>query len=282
MKLLLLAIVSLGLQLTSAVAGETVPLSNVAHIHGIGFDPLDPTKIMLATHFGIYRAEPGGMATLISAERNDFMGFTPRPTDPATLFASGHPAQGGNMGVIVSHDDGATWSQLAAGQNGPVDFHAMTVSRADPQVIYGLFNGIQVSGDSGLSWSIAGPGPGDVIDLAASSVRPETLFAGTAHGLWISTDRGATWTLRGPENAAVAMVEVAPGGELYAFFVGGGLFKANSDGADWTMLSDTFGSEVVLHMAVDPGNAEHLVAVTETSALLESVDGGKSWKGLAL
>ena len=36
----------------------------------------------------------------------DYMGFIPHPTDPSLLFASGHPAGGGNLGFIVSNDGG--------------------------------------------------------------------------------------------------------------------------------------------------------------------------------
>jgi hypothetical protein len=43
----------------------------------------------------------------------DFMGFTPHPSDPATLYSSGHPAGGGNLGFIVSEDGGGSWTQLA-------------------------------------------------------------------------------------------------------------------------------------------------------------------------
>src|SRR3546814_5804623 len=65
------------------------------------------------------------------------MGFTPHPADPEVLYASGHPAGGGNLGFIVSRDGGQSWAKLSDGAGGPDDFHQMDISKADPQVIYG-------------------------------------------------------------------------------------------------------------------------------------------------
>ena len=87
------------------------------------------------------------------------------------------------MGLILSEDGGATWTQLSAGAGGPVDFHTMTVSRADPKTMYGLFARVQLSRDNGASWTVAGPGPDRVIDLAASPTAPDVVYAGTVGGL---------------------------------------------------------------------------------------------------
>jgi photosystem II stability/assembly factor-like uncharacterized protein len=137
---------------TPSATGQSMPLAEVSHIHGIGFDAAEPGSLLLATHYGLFRASPDGTATAVSSDRNDYMGFTPDPANPDRLLASGHPAAGGNLGVIVSEDGGATWTQLAAGVDGPVDFHAMTISRADPETIYGLYGDIQVSRDGGATW----------------------------------------------------------------------------------------------------------------------------------
>lgn len=263
--------------LAGPAAAEQLPLSEVSHIHGVGFDPATPSAILLATHYGIYRATADGMAETVSLNADDYMGFTPDPGDPGRLLASGHPGQGGNLGVIVSADGGATWSKLADGVSGPVDFHAMTISRADPKVIYGLYGGIQVSRDGGLSWTLAGPGPQEVIDLAASPSEPGTALAGTTAGLMQSTDFGATWSLVGPQGVAATMVEATGDGSLYVFFVGAGLFHRPA-GGDWVELASDLGERYLLHLAADPTNPAHLVATTQESALVESLDGGKTWK----
>ncbi|MHB1110939.1 MAG: WD40/YVTN/BNR-like repeat-containing protein [Devosia sp.] len=259
------------------MAAGQVPLAEVSHIHGIAFDPAAPGTVFLATHYGLFKASPDGMAEAISENKDDYMGFSPHPTDPALLFASGHPAQGGNVGVITSRDGGATWTRMAMGAGGPVDFHAMTVSRADPRTLYGLANGIQVSRDGGVTWSIAGPGPDKAIDLAASAAKAEIVYAATLNGLMESSDAGTSWQLIGPPNAQVSMVEATPDGSLYAFFVGSGLFRRSPGDGTWAALTSDFGDKIILHLAADPADPAHLVAVTQESAILQSVDGGKTW-----
>src|SRR3546814_9389478 len=83
----------------SALTGET-------HFHGIAVDPHDPDRLYLATHHGFYVVGPDGVAQRVSETEDDFMGFTPHPADPEVLYASGHPAGGGNLGFIVSGDGG--------------------------------------------------------------------------------------------------------------------------------------------------------------------------------
>lgn len=252
-----------------------VPLSGLSHIHGVAFGPVD--GLILATHHGIFAVDGIGQARLVS-EPHDFMGFT--RAGPDRLMASGHPAGGGNMGVLISNDGGAEWFPLADGVGGPVDFHAMSFSPADPEVVYGLFGGIQVSRDAGETWAVSGPAPADTIDLAAGPDDPGTLYAGTMDGLMVSTDFGASWARSGPQGVPVTAVESTGSGEIYAFFAGNGLFRRDGDGS-WTALSEDFGQRVILHLSVDADRPHRLAAVTDASTVLISDDGGKSWQPFA-
>jgi hypothetical protein len=126
-------------------AAETRKLSEVSHLHGIAVDPTDPARLYLASHHGVWLTNPDGTATRVSDNRHDYMGFTPNPTQPGAFYASGHPETGGNLGVLVSTDGAKTWKQVSAGVSGPVDFHSMDASPADPNVLYGHYGSVQVS-----------------------------------------------------------------------------------------------------------------------------------------
>ena len=134
----LIALVAAALALGPVSAGSVAvsELSKHTHIHGIAVPAGSPSRVYIATHHGFFGVEPDGMATRLSEADDDFMGFTPHPTDPSLLYASGHPVGGGAMGIIMSVDGGKTWRRIADGVDGPVDFHQMDVSQADPQVIY--------------------------------------------------------------------------------------------------------------------------------------------------
>jgi photosystem II stability/assembly factor-like uncharacterized protein len=262
-------------------------LARETHFHGIAVDPTDPSRLYLATHHGLYAVAPDGAATRLSPVQ-DFMGFTPHPTDPSILYASGHPAGGGNLGFIVSEDGGGSWAQLAEGVDGPVDFHQMDVSPADPKTIYGAYAGqLQVSRDGGRDWEVVGPGPEGLIDLAASSKDPGTLYAATQSGLLKSEDGGKSWQdaywLRQPAT----MVHVTPDGAVYAFVVGTGLIKTLEPKLRWqTVNKNGFGGGYALHFAVDPKSDSNLYAISfdpqsKEQAVLASADAGKTWAPLA-
>ncbi|MGH6810666.1 MAG: WD40/YVTN/BNR-like repeat-containing protein [Ensifer adhaerens] len=261
-------------------AGERVPLGEVSHIHGITVDPADPQRLYLATHYGVWHTAPDGTAERISDNRNDYMGFSPHPSDAKAFFASGHPENGGNMGVIVSKDGARSWQQLASGVDGPVDFHAMDVSPADPNVIYGLYGKVQVSRDGGKSWKVAGSPPADIFDLAASAVNPDIVYAATRNGPMVSLDGGKSWSAAGMEGQPASMVETAPDGSVYAFVLGSGLMKAPAKALAWQPVANSFGEQILLHLAFDPGNPGRMFAVTEKSKILGSTDGGKNWAAL--
>lgn len=260
---------------------QSIPIAKVSHIHGIAVDPRDSSRLYLATHYGVFHTSADGMAEQVSEDANDYMGFTPHPTDADVIYASGHPSGGGNMGVLVSRDGGRNWARVATGADGPVDFHAMDVSRSAPNVLYGLYGGVQVSRDGGASWSVAGAPPADVIDLAASAVSPDVVLAATMSGIMISRDGGGTWEPTGAQGQPASMIHTAPDGTVYAFIVGAGLMKSPGAALDWRPVSNGFGERVLLHLAVDPADPDRMFAVTDESQVVSSADGGKTWQPLS-
>ncbi len=249
------------------------------HIHGIAVDRQDPSHLFIATHHGVFRAGPDVKAQRIS-EVKDFMGFSPHPTDANTLYASGHPPEGGNLGFIASTDAGKTWKQISPGVNGPVDFHQMTVSPADPNTIYGSYKGLQVSRDGGKTWTVVGPTPEKLIDLSASARDPNTLYAATERGLLVSADGGKNWK---PvlEGMPVTLVKVTPSGTLYAFVVGGGLMSSAEPVERLTPVNVSFGQSYLTFLASDPTNPKSLFAVTHKGEVLASSDQGKTWSAFS-
>ena len=270
-----------GLFINSSVGQGETTVSNLAektHVHGIAVDPGDPSRLLLATHNGFHIVTPDGTVTQISETSDDFMGFTPHPSDASTFYASGHPQRGGNTGVIVSRDGGKNWAELSPGAGGPADFHSMDASMADPNVMYGSHRGLQVSRDAGETWQNVGPGAAGLIDLAASAKDPDTVYAATESGLQISMDGGQSWQPTKVSGQPVSLVEVAEDGRIFAFAVGTGLLVGEEGSPAWESLGNDFGDSVLLHLAADPSNAGRLYAVTQKGEVLASQDGGKTWQ----
>lgn len=284
-----LAMMAGALALAKVAGGEEKTslgaLARDTHFHGVAVDRREPSHLYLATHHGLYRVAPDGAATRISEKTHDFMGFTPHPRDAGVLYASGHPAGGGNLGLIRSTDGGRTWHQLAKGARGPVDFHAMDVSAADPNVIYGVFGGVQVSRDGGRSWRMVGPAPEKLIDIAASTVDPQRLYAATHEGLLYSQDAGRSWRAAGLGRSPAILVHAGGEGHVYAFVVGRGLLRSPEPELEWTPLNERFGRRYLLHLALDPTDPGNLYAIaydgeTREADLVASRDGGRRWSSL--
>lgn len=259
---------------------QGIPISAVSHIHGIAVDPKNPASLFLATHNGVFHTSPDGTAEIISESRDDYMGFTPHPSEAGLIYASGHPANGGNTGLLLSRDDGRSWEQVSPGAGGPVDFHSMDVSRADPNVMYGIYGDVQVSRDGGKTWAVSGAPPADVFDIAASALGPDFVYAATRNGLALSRDAGKTWEPTGPQGQPASMVEATPDKTVYAFVLGSGLMKSPGAALDWRPVNNEFGERVLLHLAVDPSDPNRMFVVTDESKVLATTDGGKTWQPL--
>ncbi|MDR7224909.1 YCF48-related protein [Aminobacter aminovorans] len=276
------AFLALGTALPATAQGASVTdLAGKTHIHGLAFDRADASNVLVATHHGLMKAAPDGSVTPVSDSQDDFMGFTPHPTDATILFASGHPKGGGNLGFIKSDDSGKSWQQIAPGVNGPVDFHQMAVSPSTPDVLYGSYGAIQTSRDGGKSWAIAGDAPAKLIDLAVSPKNSDVVYAATEDGLVVSRDGAKSWQQTVLSGAPVTTVELAADGTIYAFVPGRGLLRATEAVPDFKEVGEgPDPAGYILHLALDAQATSRMVAVTGTSAIVVSSDAGATWSVL--
>lgn len=268
----------------TAQAQETLPLAELlanTHIHSIAAGPSGPDSATLATHHGIFAIDLAAQtARPVGTSRDDFMGFSPVPGAPGQAFASGHPATGGNLGVIRTKDGGANWLPVSDGIGGPVDFHNMEVSRADAAVIYGIGHdgAVQRSPDGGESWAITGTAPEKLIDIATSASDANRIFAATEAGLFESRDAGGAWQALLPTAAPVSTVDMGAEGKLRAVQLGQGLIEVDeTTGAATPVASDLPGG-YLLSLAVTQADPLRLMALSAEGALFVSDDGGAIWR----
>ena len=243
------------------------------HIHGLAFDPLDKSRVLVATHSGFFAFDFETQEVApVGESRLDFMSSS---VSGGLFFASGHPETGGNSGVLLSTDGGVSWTFLSQGAEGPVDFHQMTASPAGPTILFGVFAGkLQRSWDAGATWELLGPVPYGLVDLAGSARNSDTLYAATDTGLLKSEDAGRTWAQIYPDAWPVSFVETGPDDTLYAFLQGRGLVRADEDSLNWTVVSEPLGGEYLTHFVTDGTRA---VASTGSGMLLISETGGRDW-----
>lgn len=261
----------------------TVPVAAASldgtHVHGLAWDPANPDRLLIATHHGLMAIEDGELKA-VSERRDDFMGFSVHPGGDGIYLASGHPEGGGNLGIIVSRDGGRTWEMLsmgADGAEGPVDFHQMDVSKADPQIVVGVASSVQASRDGGRTWAVTGLPPAPMIGLALSAAEPEKVYAATQAGLFESPDLGRSWSRADDTAAPSTMVVSTADDTVWAYDVVNGLIRKAPGSDSFEPVGPTLGDDALLHLAVKEGE---MAAATYKGAMLRSTDGGRTWAPL--
>jgi len=135
------------------------------------------------------------------------------------------------------------------------------------------------------------PVSGRCVGIAVSPSDPRHLaLCSAGGGLWGSSDQGASWqplTDRQP-TLSMGAIAVAPGSPniMYAGTgegdtisqLGVGLLRSSDGGQTWLHVpSNDLSGTGIYDIAVDPANAMH-VWVATTEKLLESKDGGATWR----
>lgn len=251
------------------------PVTRFGDVHGIAVNPEAPGQLFVATHYGLMRGDNGTGWVRVGEAQDDYMGFSMHPTDGDTFWTSGHPRGGGNIGVQQSTDGGYTWHVLALEK--AADFHAMTVSPADPTHLWGYYRGqVYASLDAGNTWSVVDAEPPQLFSLAADPKDPSTVWGAASTGLVRSADGGKTWITH--VNAPFQGLGFARDGKK-AYVVGQGGSATSADGgATWTPMPFDAQGGTPAHVAVDPTDGNVVYVATYQSAIHESVDGGATWR----
>jgi photosystem II stability/assembly factor-like uncharacterized protein len=257
-----IAVAAIGIALAFSM-GSNAPTSDSRtvswiHVHGLGIDPSDPSVLYVATHGDFYKSVDGRVPVKVDKQRADYMAFNAPQTEGVPLYSSGHPATGGNTGLIKSTDGGQTWQVVSTVLDPPVDFHAMALSASDPATIIGFDSGgrgLFKTTDAGSSWeSFDYPG-NYVFALAIAPDDPDVIFAGTADGLYQSTDGVASWTqLNQYRGIGVLALAFDAEGMLYASTEEFGLARSSDLGETWENINRPPDSLTATAIAVDSQN----------------------------
>jgi photosystem II stability/assembly factor-like uncharacterized protein len=250
-------------------SGEPHPGAD--HVHGLGVNPHDGA-LYVATHGGLFRSEPGAESAEAVGSPQDVMGFT--VVGPNRFLASGHPPPGEapspHLGLIASDDAGQSWREVSLG--GQVDLHVIRAA-ADGRLIWAydaLRGELMISEDGGESWaSLWSRAP--LFDLAVDPGDPRRALGISDRGLLEIRTGSKDWDQVGPEVGFLAWPRARA---LYRVDAKGSAFVSRDRGQSWTRGGHIGGPPV----ALTTGDNNTLFVAREDGTVLESSDGGASWR----
>ena len=197
------------------------------------------------------------------------MGFT--VAGPNQFLASGHPAPGQNgpkhLGLIESHDAGATWSTRSLA--GDADFHAL---RFRHNTVYG-YNSVRgqlIASTDRTTWEARATI--SLRDFDVSPVNPQTLLATTDAGLQRSSDGGTTWTPAGGPPLLLLAWETAD--RLWGLTSTGDILRS-TDGSSWSPSGKVVGQATAF-----AAHDSALYAAIHERGIFRSTDSGTTWTKL--
>ena len=209
-------------------------------VNGLWLDQSNPSVLLAATEFGgTFRSTNGG-ASWVNVDRNESTQFAQLGT--AVYLAT-------SAGVLVSNDDGATWSVSLAVTGG-----ASTVVAAGGTIYAGSEAG-DIYQFNGSSWTLKGhPGTGPVHNIAIDPFQTKTVYANTDDAavwnqqLYASLDGGVTWKTINPNDFSVGPQALAASAVVpHRMYVGddggGAIYYFTADG----------NPNPAIHLGAEPG-----------------------------
>jgi len=280
--------------------------------------PDNPNLVYAGTEAGVYKTLDGGTTWTLTGETSLPLALVMDPTNDAVLYAGfngglrktmnggttwtsaaaglgspqvfslavdpNHPqvvyAGTTGQGGFRSSNGGASWTPLSIDSSV-----GLLVDPSDSNVVFAGTNGNGVyrSTDAGATFTRVGsPDVGVVIAMAKSG---NSLYAGTAtDGVSVSDDGGATWKNTGVSKGLGLILTVDSEGTVYAGTNFDGVFRHRSDqpGRPWEPIAES-----ILHdcncqnghaLAIDPSDPRHVFFSTNDGGLLETQNGGLTWK----
>jgi len=261
---------------------ELIPVNAISHGHGLAVDLLNPEKVYIATHHGLLLFESGKLYQ-VGQKRDDYMGFQQHPTDSNVFYASGHPLSGGNIGFQKSIDGGFSWQKISNGVEGPVDFHAMAISPADPNYVYGWYQGsVQRSVDGGKNFEIVNKNI-LAVQLVADAEDPKKVYAANpaGGGILVSRDAGVTFSSLSADlsGGGVSGMAVDPKNAKHMLVYSekiGGLAESSDSGLTWKKVPASFDG-TILFISFFRNDPKVVYALAHSNSLYKSTDSGSTW-----
>lgn len=201
------------------------------------------------------------------------------------------------QGVMMTADDGDTWTRASIGQGMHSDcvVRALASDPRQPQVVYaGTDLGLYRSDDGGATWLLLDtPMKGSAVwSIAFNPMDPKVIFAGTGTtstpAIYRTTDAGKSWkqlsvsiaaecpAVGVPRPTGIA-VDPTNGNKVWVGLEVDGVRYSSDGGETWGDVDGQIQNKDVHNMLVTAGPPKTVFTVVNDD-IWRSTDDGKSWQ----
>ncbi|MBI4443747.1 MAG: transcriptional regulator [Acidobacteria bacterium] len=230
---------------------------------------------------GVFRSDDGGQswALLEGVSGQAVRALALSLSDSRVLVA------GTREGVFRSHDSGVHWQRISPlGHPEIRNLESVAIDPHNPNTIYvGTWHLPWKTTDGGASWNSIKKGmvdDSDVFTLVVDPRNPNRLFGGACTGIYRSDSGGAEWKkVQGmPESARrthTLVLDLHDPATVYAGTTQG-LWRSQDGGQNWARLTPN--RWVINSVVLDPTDPQHLYLGMDDAGVMESRDGGKTFR----
>jgi photosystem II stability/assembly factor-like uncharacterized protein len=189
-------------------------------------------------------------------------------------------------GVFRSDDGGAAWRRISPAGHAEIhSVESVAIDPTNPDIIYaGTWHLAWKTTDGGTKWFPIRKGmidDSDVFSIAIDPTRPSTVYATACTGIYRSDNAGAEWRkIQGiPTSSRRTHTLVLDPRNTEILYAGTteGLWRTPDGGRSWQRL--TSHTWIINAIVLDPRQAEHFTLAMERAGIMETWDGGKTFRG---
>lgn len=246
---------------------------------------IDPTngELMLTTNKGFWRIDPQTKeirqvkGTISARGKSDTVGtfLELEAVGDGKLLGSGHPDGQDTLpqflGFLQSDDNGRSWRVVS--RLGDADLHKIISMHDRVYAWDAVLSAMLITTDGGRTFEEKFTPPGLVIDFVVDPEDPDYILAATEEQLYTTDNGGDRW--RPGEMGTGLRLAWPEGGPIFRAEQDGTISTSDDKGGRWTRVSTIEGEPYKFETTDDP---QHLYLALSDGAILETTDGGKTWK----
>ena len=257
-------------------------------VDDIVIDPSNPRVVYAAMWSlgagggGIFKTTDGGKnwIALEGMKGQSVRALATAPSQSQTLVA------GTLQGVFRTTDGGDHWRPISPPGHAEIrNVESVAIDPMHPEIIYvGTWHLPWKTPDGGVHWTSIKKGmvdDSDVFSIAIDPAHPEIVFATACTGIYRSDNAGEEWRkIQGiPESSRRTRTLVLDPRDPETVYAGTteGLWRTPDGGRSWLRL--TAHTWVINDILLDPREPNHFMIAMDSAGIMESWDGGKTFRG---